>query len=140
MRGQRLNQRLKRIAKILGITVAALLVVAALGVAGLGWAVSSGCANAEQQRVVSPDGHREAVVFERDCGATTDYSTQVSIVKAGAALPNDVGNAYIYDHRTRLTVAWLSPTVVSIGYASGTRGLREAARAGGVTVLYREAR
>ena len=135
-----MSQRSKRITKILGITIATLFVVAALGVAGLGWAVSSGCANAEQQRVVSPDGHREAVVFERDCGATTDYSTQVSILKAGAALPNDAGNAYIYGHRTRLTVAWLSPSVVTIGYVSGTRGLHESARAGGVTVLYREVR
>ena len=135
-----MEQRLKRIAKILGITVVALLIMAALGVAGLGWGISSGCANTEQQRVLSPDGRREAVVFERDCGATTDYSTQVSVLTAGAALPNTPGNAYIYGHRTRLAVTWPSPTVVAIEYSSGARGLHEQARAGAVTVLYREAR
>ena len=132
-----MDERVKRVAKILGISVAALILIAALGMVGMGWAISSGCANTVQQRVLSPDGRR---VFERDCGATTDYSTQVSVLEAGAELPNDGGNAYVYGHRTRLAVVWLSPSLLSIGYPAGARGLHEPPQAGGVTVRYREQR
>ena len=38
------------------------------------------------RRVVSaPSGKATAVIFERDCGATTSFSTQISIVPDGAA-------------------------------------------------------
>src|SRR5438093_11939630 len=38
------------------------------------------CVNTVLQDVPSPDGRRHLVVFARDCGATTDFSTQVSIL------------------------------------------------------------
>ena len=33
----------------------------------------------------------------RDCGATTDFSTQASLLPFGAALPNEGGNIFIAD-------------------------------------------
>jgi hypothetical protein len=47
--------------------------------------------------VPSPDSRLMAVVFERDCGATTGASTQVSVIPFGAALPNKAGNVFIAD-------------------------------------------
>jgi len=41
------------------------------------------CGNEVKARVSSPDGSREAVVFQRDCGATTGFSTQVSVLNRG---------------------------------------------------------
>jgi hypothetical protein len=38
------------------------------------------CANAIVARVPSPSGANVAIVFERDCGATTRGTTQVSVV------------------------------------------------------------
>src|SRR5262245_58728358 len=38
------------------------------------------CGNDVLARVPSPTGSRQAIVFERDCGATTGFSTQISIV------------------------------------------------------------
>lgn len=40
------------------------------------------CGNDVLARVPSPNGSHQAVVFERDCGATTGFSTQVSIVES----------------------------------------------------------
>src|SRR5262245_26696008 len=61
-------------------------------------AVVSGCGlcgNIEIARLTSPDGKLDAVLHERNCGATTDFSTQVAIVRAGQALPNSSANAFI---------------------------------------------
>jgi hypothetical protein len=57
----------------------------------------SGCANERLQSVTSPDGKLQAVIFRRDCGATTDYSTQVSIISANAELSNKSGNVFVAD-------------------------------------------
>lgn len=39
----------------------------------------------------------KVVIFERDCGATTDFSTQASILEVGEELPDEVGNIFITD-------------------------------------------
>jgi hypothetical protein len=43
---------------------------------------------------LSPDGSLNAVTFEFDCGATTGFSTHISIIPAHADLPNEAGNAF----------------------------------------------
>ena len=55
------------------------------------------CGNTEVSRLASPDGRLEAVIFERSCGATTDFTTQISIVRKGDAIANDAGNTFIAD-------------------------------------------
>src|SRR5687767_10343542 len=45
------------------------------------------CGNDIQLTVVSPDRKLKAVVFERSCGATTGFSTQVSVLPADRDLP-----------------------------------------------------
>jgi hypothetical protein len=75
--------------------VASLVIVAA-------WAFLSAmgddmCANELIASVHSPDGTLTAVVFQRDCGATTGFSTQVSILSAAESLPNRAGNLFVAD-------------------------------------------
>jgi hypothetical protein len=53
--------------------------------------------NREISRVVSPDAAWDAVIFERNAGASTSFSTQVSIVKHQSVLPDDGGNVFIAD-------------------------------------------
>lgn len=43
----------------------------------------SGCADAERLRELSPDRSYTAVASVRDCGATTRYSTVVSLIPSG---------------------------------------------------------
>jgi predicted secreted Zn-dependent protease len=45
----------------------------------------------------SPDGKYKAVLFVRDCGATTVLSTQVSLLRLNAQLKNGSGNLFIAD-------------------------------------------
>ncbi len=59
-------------------------------------ACSDTCSNEVVTRLASPDGEREAVMFQRDCGATTGFSTQISILEAGEQLSGG-GNTFRAD-------------------------------------------
>lgn len=52
------------------------------------------CGSTEITRLTSPDGRQDAVLFEHDCGATTDFATHVSVLPAGTELGSDGGNAF----------------------------------------------
>ncbi len=58
---------------------------------------SSMCANQVLQEIPSPDNKLKAVVFQRDCGATTGFSTQVSVIKSDEKLSNTGGNVFSAD-------------------------------------------
>jgi hypothetical protein len=77
--------------------------------------------------MVSPNQALKAIVFMRDCGATTDYSTQVAIVKVNIPL-KDAGKSVFAaetDHGSasngtgggpEVQVRWLSDTRLEILY------------------------
>ena len=127
---------LAHFAKAVLISIATLLSAAVALAIWFVWFGDSGCANTEKQRLPSPDGRREVVIFERDCGATTDYSTQVAVLARGAALPNRPANAFIYGHRMPLRVRWDGPQALTVAYPPGFRGHTEQRRAAGVEVRY----
>lgn len=66
------------------------------------------CENEVSAAVRSPSGKMKAVVFNRGCGATVGFNTQVSILSAEAALPNEGGNALIVDDNVPLALHWES--------------------------------
>jgi hypothetical protein len=55
------------------------------------------CYNQVLQEIPSPDNKLKAVVFQRDCGATTGFSTQVTILKTEEKLPNTGGDVFSAD-------------------------------------------
>lgn len=123
------------------VMVAALLVPLA--------ACSDGCGNRVVSRVDAPGGARSAVVFRRDCGATTGFSTQVSILPAGQA-PAGRGNAFIADadHGAARRGAWDGPWAgirwlhadhLEVRYAPGSRIFLKRETVSGVRVGYRPA-
>jgi hypothetical protein len=71
------------------------------------------CGNQEISRLPSPDGKLEAVIFGRDCGATTDFTTQISIVAKGASVQRGSGNTFIGDsnHGATPRARWGGPPV-----------------------------
>src|SRR6266571_3498324 len=77
----------------------------------LSLACSPLCVSEEQLRIPSPDGKVEAVLFQRDCGATTDFSTQVSVLPSGARLGDAGGNVFIADadHSRAPRASWGGP-------------------------------
>lgn len=70
------------------------------------------CVNTVVESVASPDTEWTAVLFERSCGATTGFSSQVSVVRTGSALPDRAGNAFVLLRGdTAGTTSWGGPVV-----------------------------
>jgi hypothetical protein len=80
------------------------------------------CGNDLVARVTSPDQALDAVLFQRDCGATTDFSTQVVVLSAGQQLPDDPASAFVADcdHGAAPRAPWGGPPA-----AIEWRGTRE---------------
>lgn len=55
------------------------------------------CANDVLKETISPDGKKRVIVFQRNCGATTGFSTQASVLSVSRSLPNDGGNVFSAD-------------------------------------------
>jgi hypothetical protein len=109
-------------AAILGV-VLLLLVVVVAGCGVLLWSSSKIlCRNDVFQEVYSPNGEYKVEIFERNCGATTGYSTQLSILTASEDLPNSHGNIFTMDGHpdwTRVQVTWNANNSVTITYPEG---------------------
>lgn len=72
------------------------------------------CANDNLVEMVSPNGQLKAVTFRRDCGATTEYSTHVSILPTSRKLPNEAGNVFVQSRESIVVVRWLDDHHLSI--------------------------
>lgn len=68
--------------------------------------------------VVSPNGEYKAIVFERDCGATSGFSTSISIVPTDGSGEWDDGPTFFRVPRrtdgASATVSWLSDTEIFV--------------------------
>jgi hypothetical protein len=79
------------------------------------------CDSTEITRLTAPDGRHDAVLFEHNCGATTDFATHVSVLPSGAALGNDPGNAFAAEaNETGPRAPWGGPEVEVEWEADGT--------------------
>ncbi|RUT28025.1 hypothetical protein EJP77_18590 [Paenibacillus zeisoli] len=75
------------------------------------------CGNQVISREAQPDGNKEFVVFKRDCGATTGYSYQLSLIQKGEPIDNSAGNVYVSDQEIK--AVWMdSETIHVIGVLS----------------------
>lgn len=79
---------------------ALLFIVAPLAILGglTAWmliASAPSCGNSLAQELPSPDGRFKAVVFERSCGASTGFSSNISILAANGILPDSSGNLFV---------------------------------------------
>ena len=74
------------------------------------------CSNSIFSEAASPSGVYRVVIFDRGCGATTGFSTQVSVLKASnEALPNQPGNTINFSgYNVPVSVVWISDNQVSI--------------------------
>jgi len=112
-------------------------------------ACSDGCGNELVSRIDAPGGAYNAVMFQRDCGATTGFTTQVSILRPGEALAGK-GNVFIADddHGAAIVghwdgpwadILWLGPDHLRIRYAVKTRVFLRQESMAGVRVTYQVA-
>lgn len=105
------------------------------------------CGNTVLSQHISPDGRLRVVVFERNCGATTGFSTQISMLKGSEPLENEAGNVFVgdTDHGAapagpgggpRVDVRWTSGRSLELKHHPLTRVFRAAQSVKGVSVKY----
>jgi hypothetical protein len=94
------------------------------------------CGNEVSQTVRSPSGKFAAVVFSRNCGATTGFNTQVAILPAGPKMANDAGNTFIANGTLPLTLRWQTGTALQISGVGTVSPLKKESQVSGVTVSY----
>jgi len=100
------------------------------------------CGNRILSEMPAPGGTKRAVVFERDCGATTDFSTQVSILSASEAAPREAGNVFIAegDHgavsNLSVGVRWDSPDHLVVVFPARARIVQQQIQVKGVNIAY----
>jgi len=86
-------------------------------------ACNTTCLNEIIKEIYSPDEKYKAICFIRNCGATTDYSYHVSILKKKQVLPNKPGNVFICDSNhveftnfRQIKISWKSKNELIIDY------------------------
>lgn len=105
------------------------------------------CENEVIKEVVSPDGKRKVLLFQRDCGATTDFSTQASVLSVRASLPNDGGNVFSADTNhgrapsgpgggPELTASWVGPNDLVLEHHTLARVFKAEPRIGETNVRF----
>ncbi|MBP1475333.1 hypothetical protein J7I44_13555 [Frateuria sp. MAH-13] len=94
-----------------------------------------GCDDEVVSTVPSPSHAASAVVFNRNCGATTGLNTQVSLVRAGAA-PSGGGNALILDGTVPLKLRWVSESRLLITGLGSAKIFKQEQSVAGVSVAY----
>lgn len=125
----------------------ALSVVVVATIIGLWLYLPSMCGNDVIEVFPSPDGAKKVVVFQRDCGATTGFSTQASLLSSSEALSNTPGNVFAADTNhgaaasgpgggPALGVAWRSGEVIAISYHRAARVSKAEEEVGGVRFTY----
>ena len=137
---------------LLGMDVSTLsmrrtLVILTLGVCAVCPLACSLCTNSPVGEYWSPTHVRRLVVFERSCGSTTGFSTQVSLLPASRDWPRGVGNVFVADddhgseslgerHTLKLSALWLTEDRVLISYSAKARVFRRKSEVNGVAIQY----
>jgi hypothetical protein len=108
----------------------------------------SGCSNPlcttqEVALLRSPDGRHQATMFMRECGATTDFTTQVSV---DAGYFHAIGNAFVadgYNGGTRgawggpwANMRWIGPAELLVSYDGKARIFTRNDAVKGVRISY----
>lgn len=93
------------------------------------------CASNPLYQQTSPNGKVEAIVFNYDCGATTGFSTQVSLLPSGKAIDGP-GNVLVTDGKNRIKVKWLSNSEVVIRNTKGLKTYKQLSNYNGVIINY----
>jgi len=89
-------------------------------------------------KATSADNQLVANVYERNCGATTDFSSMVNVQRASDKFRADEGLLFVAKGRYDLSVAWAGPRTLLITCPSCARKnvFREVVALGDIDVKY----
>ena len=106
-----------------------------LALCSLPGCLDSECENEPTAEVLSPDGTKKIVLFSRNCGATTGFNTQGTVLNRGDELPYEPGSAFIIDNGTA-KVTWADDRMLIVVFENNARVFKKELSDGGVTIDY----
>jgi hypothetical protein len=112
---------MKTFAKVIMVLAMCLLGIVSIGYFVLDSMFSGMCGKEQYITLLSPDKAHKAVVFQRDCGATTGFTTQVSVLDADQELENEGGNVLVSSGKPSelpLSLIWIDSTKLLVKGAS----------------------
>ncbi len=133
--------------KKIGFGTAAFALAAVAVVAISNFSLFGECQNEIISQSNSPGNAVKYVVFQRGCGATTGFSTQVSLIKVGETLKNESGNMFVADTNhgaapsseyggPEVRLEWFSDTHLQIRHHQLARIFRSERAVNGVQIDY----
>jgi hypothetical protein len=87
-------------------TMILILLIVGLGTVAVGLFLASDCEDTIKTEARSPDGKYAATLYERDCGATTDFSTIVNLRVSSARFNADELGVVILKGQHKLDLVW----------------------------------
>ncbi len=130
---------MKKIFKFLLYSAIILVLFCIAGLYTLDRFFSGMCRNEIASELLSPNGKNKVITFQRDCGATTGFSTQISLISANSNLPNEGGNIFISDGHpdvTNVRIKWLSPEKILIDVGVKKTVFKNENQVRGIEILY----
>lgn len=102
------------------------------------------CETSIFDRIASPDGRTQAVLFEIDCGATTGFNRQVSIVSSDTDLkeknPALPKSFFAARGEPEVGLTWLSAERLEVKYPESAETFRIESKSKGVAIEYKKTR
>ncbi|HWA69413.1 MAG TPA: hypothetical protein VG821_06230 [Rhizomicrobium sp.] len=95
------------------------------------------CTTELAQAIPSPDGEKTLVIFHRDCGATVDFNTHLSVTLASQKFSFDQFPPVFSVGGEKLRARWISSDEIEITRPAGERIYRQGSRSGNVSIVYR---
>jgi hypothetical protein len=96
------------------------------------------CSVTPRRVLPSPKAEVNLVIFEVDCGATTPFNTQASIVPSGAIFSRETYPPFfVVKDRHELVAAWLEDRQVEIVVPHDEQVYRQDSMASGIAVVYK---
>lgn len=110
--------------------------------------LKASCGNKKYIEKLSPNKDKKAIVFEYDCGATTDFSTHISILNSDEILEKtESGNLFVADSNhgesnmngeiIDLNINWLDNQTLIIDYDKKARVFKNKKTKSGINIIYK---
>lgn len=144
-----MSNTLKIILSICGIAILGFVIF--VGIIFSSFSFDNMCGTKLSEAKLSPNGKLKVLIFSANCGAISDFSTQISIVDYNYNLKNDdVGNILSADSdhgkakmdKERevidVTTKWLNNNLLEIEYPENARIFKSEDSKNGVEIIYKK--
>ena len=145
-----MSKTLKIILSIIGISILGFVIFIGIILNNI-FGVDKMCGSNLVESKLSPNGKLKVLVFSVNCGAISDFATQISIVESDYKLrDNDVGNILSADsdhgiakmNESReiieLKTKWLNNQAIEIEYPENARIFNSEENRDGVKIIYKK--